>query len=118
MSDPVGTVRIESGELRALPGGVAVCQGLEDLRSGRSSSASCLVRIARPRLGRAGLLPASAHGDDGAEPELYQLVSAEGPGAHSRYNALIRQLVSFEHALDQLMSGRARAGTHPGGGGP
>ena len=38
-----------------------------------------------------------------ADPEhkLYELLAAEdSDAAHSRYNALIRQLVSFERALE------------------
>ena len=59
--------------------------------------------MARPRLSRAGLLPPSSPLDDGAELDLYQQLALEGPGAHSRYNALIRELISFEHALDQRL---------------
>jgi hypothetical protein len=39
------------------------------------------------------------------EPEhrLYAALAAENPGAaHSRYNALIRRLVSFERARDAI----------------
>ena len=42
--------------------------------------------------------------DDGAELDLYQLLSHEGNQTHSRYNALIRELISLEHALDHRLS--------------
>jgi hypothetical protein len=35
------------------------------------------------------------------ELQLYRLLRREGGDAYSRYNALIRELVSFESALDQ-----------------
>ena len=37
------------------------------------------------------------------EPELqlYELLKREGGDAYSRYNALVRELVSFENALDR-----------------
>jgi len=38
-----------------------------------------------------------------AELDLYHLLSHEGSQAHSRYNALIRELISFEHALDHRL---------------
>lgn len=39
--------------------------------------------------------------EPGVSPEhrLYAQLEAEGPAAHSRYNALVRRLVSFERAL-------------------
>ncbi|MCX6930149.1 MAG: hypothetical protein NT154_44095 [Verrucomicrobia bacterium] len=35
------------------------------------------------------------------ERQLYRLLRQEGGDAYSRYNALIRELVSFEQALDR-----------------
>jgi hypothetical protein len=58
---------------------------------------SLLVSIGAPRLRRLGL----AIPDTLAEPELrlYRLLSEKhGDAAHSRYNALVRRLVSFERA--------------------
>jgi hypothetical protein len=31
---------------------------------------------------------------------LYRLLHQQGGDAYSRYNALLRELISFEHALD------------------
>ena len=64
---------------------------------------SCLVRMARRRLVKAGLMEASPLRDIDAELDLYHLLSHEGNHAHSRYNALIRELISFEHALDHRL---------------
>ncbi len=74
--------------------------GLEDYEQGLHTIGSCLVRIASPRLKKAGLLARVCDAGQAAELELYQLLAHEGNQAHSRYNALIRELISFEHALD------------------
>jgi hypothetical protein len=87
--------------IAGLPGEKLVRQGLVDFQSGLCTIPSCLVRIAWPRLSRAGLMPQSIPGQV-SEPELqlYDLLKREGGDAYSRYNALIRELVSFENALD------------------
>jgi len=90
--------------LLGLPGAERILQGLHDYQEGRNTIPSCLVRIARPRLIRAGLMPSGTKPDDSAELDLYQQLAPEGAAAHSRYNALIRELISFEHALDHRLS--------------
>jgi len=87
--------------MTGLPGEKLVCQGLADFQSGLCTIPACLVRIARPRLSRAGLITPIVQGQD-SEPELelYDLLKREGGDAYSRYNALVRELVSFENALD------------------
>lgn len=62
--------------------------------------ASLLVLIGAERLSRIGLsIPPAAVADP--EHRLYALLAAEGSdSAHSRYNALIRQLVSVERAAE------------------
>ena len=87
-----------------LPGAERVAQGLNDHRENRHTIPACLVRIARPRLTKAGLMEPSPQHDILAELHLYHLLASEGNQAHSRYNALIRELISFEHALDQRLS--------------
>ena len=94
--------------LDGLPGSALIREGLADYRAGRKTIAACLVRIASPRLSRAGLFDPKAIHDDGSELELYQLLSGEGDRAYSRYNSLLRELLSFEHALDHRIS-RARS---------
>ena len=85
-------------EMTGLPGADLVEEGLLDLRAGRETIASLLVSIGAPSLRRLGVdLPASFAGP---EHRLYELLSLTDPdSAHSRYNALVRRLVSFERAL-------------------
>jgi len=83
-----------------LPAGAIIRRGLEDLAAGRQTEASLLVQIGAPRLRRLGLsipAPASPH----VEHVLYlTLAQADPESAHSRYNAMIRALVSFERAAE------------------
>ena len=82
----------------ALPGAEIVEKGLADLTNGRRTEAGLLVAIGAPKLRSLGLdVP---DGPPDAEHLLYDLLSQHDPdAAHSRYNALIRRLVSFERAL-------------------
>ena len=82
-----------------LPGGDLVREGLDDLRNGRETAPALLVAIGAPRLRRLGIeVPESAQDP---EQRLYALLaSTEGDAAHSRFNALIRRLVSFERAAE------------------
>lgn len=82
-----------------LPGADLVAQGLHDLAEGRETEASLLVLIGAPRLRRLGFeVPSDS---PGAEHRLYALLAAKDAlAAHSRYNALIRRLVSFERAAE------------------
>lgn len=81
----------------ALPGANLIQQGVFDLTAGRESVESLLVSVGAPRLRSLGLdLPTSI---SSPEHKLYLLLAREkGDAAHSAYNALIRRLVSFEHA--------------------
>lgn len=84
----------------SLPGAELVRRGLADLAAGRKSNISLLVQIAAPRLRRQGFVVSDADAP-GAEIELYNRLAAQAPDeAHSRYNALIRLLVSFERAVE------------------
>ena len=80
-----------------LPGSDLIEQGIDDLSRGIRSAAAFLVSIGAPRLTRLGVpvpdpLPCPERG-------LYDLLSeSDADSAHSRYNALIRRLVSFERA--------------------
>src|SRR2546423_4358401 len=86
-------------EQRRLPGGELVEKGLSDLAAGVVSAESLLVSIGAPRLRRLGFDVSSAFADP--EERLYLLLAREEPnGAHSRYNALVRRLVSFERAAE------------------
>jgi hypothetical protein len=89
-----------------LPGADLIEQGLRDLATGRESEAALLVLIGAPRLRQLGWdVPApppdwsAAPADPSPEHRLYaRLAGAHADAAHSRYNALIRTLVSFERA--------------------
>ena len=87
-------------ELSALPGGSLIEEGLGDLARGRETVAALLVAIGAARLRRAGLPVPESRFDD-PEHRLYRLLEREGSdAAHSRYNALVRTLVSFERAVE------------------
>ena len=86
-------------QLERLPGGDLVQKGLADLAESRVTIEALLVSIAAPRLARRGLLAAAPLPDP--EHRLYeQLAREDSDSAHSRYNALLRRLVSFERALE------------------
>jgi hypothetical protein len=83
---------------RALPGEDLVTRGLADLHGGIESDAALLVSIGAPRLRQLGIEVPAPLPD--AEHRLYGRLAADGPdAAHSRYNALVRRLVSYERAL-------------------
>lgn len=83
----------------SLPGNDLIETGVEDLRNQRQTIAALLVAIGAPKLRSLGLevpdnLPSNP------EHRLYDLLSNSEPdSAHSKYNALIRRLVSFERAM-------------------
>jgi hypothetical protein len=84
----------------ALPGGDLIEEGLRDLHAQRETVAALLVAIGSPRLRRLGIeLPDNL--PDDPEHRLYELLARDEPdSAHSRYNAFIRRLVSFERAAE------------------
>jgi len=85
--------------MAALPGADLVEKGIADLANGIESVEALLVSIGAPRLRRIGLavpptLPSPEH-------RLYEMLArSESDSAHSRYNALLRRLVSFERAAE------------------
>lgn len=83
----------------ALPGEDLIEAGVKDLERGIESVPALLVSVGAPRLRRLGFrIPRPI-----ASPErrLYDLLSQHDPdAAHSRYNSLIRRLVSFERAAE------------------
>lgn len=81
-----------------LPGEDLITSGLHDLARGAESVPALLVSIGAPRLRQLGMEIDAPFRDP--EHRLYRLLSAShGDAAHSRYNALVRRLVSFERAL-------------------
>jgi hypothetical protein len=82
-----------------LPGGDLIEAGLRDLEHGLESIPALLVSIGAPRLARIGLTVPQPI--PGAEHRLFALLAAsDSDSAHSRYNALVRRLVSFERAAE------------------
>ncbi len=83
----------------SLPGGDLIQQGLLDLAVSAETVASLLVSIGAPRLRSLGLEVGEVPYSD-PEHRLYLLLAEEDSNsAHSRYNALIRRLVSFERCV-------------------
>ena len=83
-----------------LPGGSLIRAGLDDLAAGRETEASLLVLIGAPRLRRIGI-EIAGESPPLVEHRLYELLrTRNADAAHSRYNALIRTLVSFERAAE------------------
>jgi hypothetical protein len=86
-------------EMYSLPANDLIYVGIQDLQYRRETIPALLVAIGAPKLCSLGLevpepLPPNP------EHRLYDLLSTNEPdSAHSRYNALIRKLVSFERAL-------------------
>ncbi len=88
---------VASFEQAGLPGGDLVDSGLADLAEARATPAGLAVSLAAPRLKREGV----PIGDVLEDPErrLFEsLLGTEGDLAHARYNAYLRQLVSFADA--------------------
>ncbi|HEX9564594.1 MAG TPA: hypothetical protein VF981_11510 [Gemmatimonadaceae bacterium] len=80
-----------------LPGTEFIEQGIRDLERGEETVESLLVSIGAPRLRALGVAVPSAI----EEPELRlyrRLAVQHGAGAHSRYNALVRRLTSYQRA--------------------
>lgn len=84
----------------ALPGSDLIEAGVTDLHEGRETVAALLVAIGAPRLRNIGLdLPEKL--PDNPEHRLYSLLAKDdSDSAHSRYNAYLRKLVSYERAAE------------------
>lgn len=83
-----------------LPGEDLIEAGVRDLRDGRETIAALLVAIGSPRLRTIGIeLPSKL--PENPEHRLYDLLANDdSDSAHSRYNAFIRRLVSYERAAE------------------
>ena len=93
-----------------LPGADLVVAGMAALQRREFTIEALVVAVGAPRLRRAGLvLPEAADEPEAPELALYAALRAEGGNAHSRYNALIRRLVSFERALEAARRRESRA---------
>jgi hypothetical protein len=84
----------------SLPASDLVSAGIVDLQNQRETIAALIVAIGAPKLRTLGLeIPSITLSNP--EHRLYDLLSLDGSdSAHSKYNALIRKLVSFQRALE------------------
>ena len=100
---------IDRTTVAAFPGAEIVLPGLDDLAAGRLSAAACLVSIARPLMETSGLTSGFAPLKYVNDPErtLYSLLRDDHPDPYSRYNSLLRRLVSFERAVRQALGKRS-----------
>lgn len=89
-----------------LPGEELVSKGLQDLSQGISTIQALLVLIGAPRLRRLGIsIPLQKNLPASPEHALYRhLQNENAKDAHSRYNSLIRRLVSYERTLEKNKS--------------
>lgn len=80
------------------PGEEFIQQGIEDLERELETVPSLLVSIGAPKLRSIGIeIPANVL--DSPEHRLFRLLQLSGSdSAHSRYNALIKRLVSYERS--------------------
>jgi hypothetical protein len=91
--------------MRGLPAEAMVRKGLADFGRGEQSLESLLVQIGAPRLREAGLPIIREKVDMDADYRLYDLLcKTHDNEAHSQYNSLIRELVSFERGLERRNS--------------
>ena len=82
----------------ALPGADLIKQGLSDLHEGKETISALLVSIGAPRLRTLGI-QVPDNFSHWPEHRLYDLLAKDdSDSAHSRYNAYLRRLVSFERA--------------------
>src|SRR3954462_7016359 len=90
----------------SLPGAELIVEGLRDVAEGRETVAAELVKIGSPRLRDCGVDVAVSREDAlDADHRLYRLLGAQhGRAAHSQYNALLGELVSFERALEHRVA--------------
>ena len=87
------------GSFEGLPGANLVERGVRDLADGHCSVDALLVSRASVRLRACGVAMGDPLPD--ADRRLYELLATDmETGAHARYNALTRRLVSFMHAAE------------------
>lgn len=89
-----------------LPGADLVAEGLADLSAGRETVAAHAVAMASTRLRAAGLEVPERVRTTPAAHLLYEELAREDPrNAHSRYNAIVRRVVSFARAAEHARTG-------------
>lgn len=98
MNGPATSTRWED-----LPGWEIISAGLNDIAEGRTTPAACAVWIVSPRLRKIGLVSANAVSVPEPELTLYRLLRQTRGNSYAEYNALLRRIRRFEHALDRLV---------------
>lgn len=89
--------------IEELPGAELILAGIRDASRGETTAASLLVEIAAPKLRRLGLAIPENFGSPDAELRLYEQLGRSGAvDPYGEYNALLRQLTSFAHALERM----------------
>jgi hypothetical protein len=84
----------------SFPGGELIDLGLAALAANQETVESLLVSIGATRLRLAGI-PVPNTAFSSPERRLYDRLALEdSDSAHSRYNALVRRLVSFESTVE------------------
>lgn len=93
--------RMDRAEIETFPGGEIVTAGLGDLAAGHDSVEAAAVLMASRRLRGVGIEVPGPPAELSASHHLYDLLSAElGDAAHSRYNAIVRRVISFARSAE------------------
>ena len=89
-------------DLTGLPGADRVLSGLQEFDRSELTENGLLLLVASPRLRRLGFeIPERPDIARPYEHQLYALLErTHGEGAYSRYNSLLRRIVSFCRALE------------------
>jgi hypothetical protein len=89
--------------LSDLPGSELILPGLDDLHNGKTNTiGALLISIASTRLTNAGLTFPKDHLVPEPELTLYARLQTERDDAYPYYNALLKSLNSFCHALELM----------------
>jgi hypothetical protein len=98
-------VRSSNGDFEGLPGAEIVEPGLNDLAAGVISAEALAVALFAPRLRPLGVNVPDCPLPSPQTHALYTLLEDRyGNEAHSRYNALLRRIISFASALEREAS--------------
>jgi hypothetical protein len=101
-----GRVQSEATGNDSLPGAEIVIAGIADLEAGRDTTDANAVLMAATRLRAAGaMVPSVANGEPAAHRLYKQLATDDPRNAHSRYNAIVRRVISFARATERAQSG-------------
>jgi hypothetical protein len=101
-----GLLDSETTASGALPGAEIVNTGIADLEAGRDTPQADAVLMAATRLRAAGAKVPPAVTREPAAHRLYARLARDDPrNAHSRYNAIVRRVISFARASERARGG-------------